>query len=467
MKDGSRVLVYGLGRSGLAATKLLARQGQSVVAFDNRLSATDKIEVEKLGGEVTRDPLTENVDVCIAAPGVPYNHADLVALRERGLETIGEVEWVYRTLKAPIVGITGTAGKTSVTRLLADVLQGAGLDAVAGGNIDPALAAVAAPGRTLVTELSSFQLERCPTLKPRVAVVLNLGVDHLDRHGSVAAYHEAKRAVTRNQTSADLLVYNADDPLLKEWAARSAARTQGFSLTDTAAAFLKENTLHLHGEKLLETADLALQGRHQWGNALAAALAAHELGVSREGVAAGLKNFRGVPGRYAPAGKIGDVHFVEDSIATRTLAVRAALEATPEPVVWIVGGVDKGADLAELRPLVRQKVKLVVGVGEAGRRFATFFDGVTATAVCAETDGETALRCACSRGLEVLRSNHGGQGTVLLAPLGASFDQFADYRERAAVFRHVVETLRVASPGVAPAETNGLETGAEDTWTYR
>ena len=355
--NSMRALVYGLGRSGLAVSRLLARQGHGFVAFDNRLADADRTEVERLGGEVTQRPLDENVDICIAAPGVPYDHADLVGLRTGGLETVGEVEWVYRTVDAPIVGITGTAGKTSATRLLADVLQGAGVDAVAGGNIDPALAEVAAPGRTLVTELSSFQLERCPTLKPRVAVVLNLGVDHLDRHGSVAAYHEAKRAVTRNQTAADLLVYNADDPVLREWAAQSEARTSGFSLTDTAAACLKKDALCLHGEKLLETAELYLQGRHQWGNALAVALAAIELGVNRHKIADGLKNFQGVPGRYALAGTVGGVGFVEDSIATRTLAVRAALEATPEPVVWIVGGVDKGADLADLLPLVRQKVK--------------------------------------------------------------------------------------------------------------
>ena len=476
-----RALVYGLGRSGLAVSRLLARQSHGFVAFDNRLADADRTEVERLGGEVTQRPLDENVDICIAAPGVPYDHADLVGLRTGGLETVGEVEWVYRTVDAPIVGITGTAGKTSATRLLTDVLQGAGLDAVAGGNIDPALAEVAAPGRTLVTELSSFQLERCPTLKPRVAVVLNLGVDHLDRHGSLAAYHKAKRAVTRNQTGADLLVYNADDPVLRGWAAQSEARAEGFSLTDTAAACLEKDALCLHGEKLLETAELNLQGRHQWGNALAVALAASELGVNRHKIADGLKNFQGVPGRYALAGTVGGVGFVEDSIATRTLAVRAALEATPEPVVWIVGGVDKGADLADLLPLVRQKVKLVVGIGEAGPVFTGAFVGVTAAAVCRQAEGEAALVCACRRGLEFLRSNHGGKGTVLLAPLGASFDQFKDYRERAAVFRRVVASLKnewhaaklkreseVAGSEMAESEVaESKNTELEDAWTYR
>lgn len=447
MRDNFRVLVYGLGRSGLAISKLLTRQGHELVAFDDRLTEADSAAVEALGGELTRTPLSEAVDLCIAAPGVPYDNEDLAALRKRGLETIGEVEWVYRTIDAPIVGITGTAGKTSVTRWLADLLQGAGLNAVAGGNIDPALAEVAAAERILVTELSSFQLERCPTLKPRVALLLNLGVDHLDRHGSVVAYHEAKRAITRNQTADDLLIYNSDDPVLKAWAAQSVARTQSFSLTEEATACLNSDILYLHGEPLLETSDLALTGRHQWSNALAVALAASELGVGREMIVAGLKTFKGMPGRYAPAGTLGNIHFIEDSIATRTLAVQAALEATPEPVVWLVGGVDKGADLQDLLPLVQQKVGLVVGMGEAGTSFTNVFNTVTATAVCSEAEGEAALICACRRGVDFLRSKHGGKGTILLAPLGASFDQFKDYRERAATFRRVVA-------------------GLEDAWTY-
>lgn len=441
MRDSSRVLVYGLGRSGLAVSRLLARQGHELVAFDDRLTEADSAAIKTLGGELTRTPLGEAVDLCIAAPGVPYDNEDLAALRKRGLETIGEVEWVYRTIDAPIVGITGTAGKTSVTRWLADLLQGTGFDAVAGGNIDPALAEVAAAGRILVTELSSFQLERCPTLKPRISIILNLGVDHLDRHGNVAAYHEAKRAITRNQTAADLLIYNADDPVLKAWAAQSAARTQGFSLIEEAAAYLDSDILYLHGEPLLETGDLALTGRHQWGNALAVALSASELGVDRERIVAGLKTFKGVPGRYTPAGTLGDIRFIEDSIATRTLAVRAALEATPEPVVWLVGGVDKGADLQDLLPLVRRKVGLVVGMGEAGTSFTNVFNTVTATAVCPEAEGEAALTCACRQGVDFLRSKHGGKGTILLAPLGASFDQFKDYHERAATFRRVVAGL--------------------------
>ena len=433
-----RVLVFGLGRSGLAVSRLLLEQGHEVVAFDERLQR------EQLELPVTSDPLTETVDLCIAAPGVPINHPTLQTLRERGVETIGEVEWVYRSVDAPILGVTGTAGKTTTTRWLTDVLTGAGLQAVAGGNIDPALAAVARADTYLVTELSSFQLERCPTLKPRIAIVLNLGVDHLDRHGTVENYHQTKYAVTRNQTADDLFIYNADDPVLREWAAASRARTKGFSVMGEADAWLLERDsvpyLYLDGEPLLSVNDLQLSGRHQWGNALAVALAAADLGVSREAIAKGLVTFTGVPGRYAPVATLGGVTFVEDSIATRTLAVRAALEATPPPVVWLAGGADKGADLNSLRDLVREKVTLLVGIGAAGEGFARAFSD-TESHLCSQKDGAAALRCACEQGLSHLHKHHGGRGTVLLAPLAASFDQFKDYKDRAETFRQVVVQL--------------------------
>ena len=163
--------MYGLGRSGVAVSKLLRSQGHEVVYFDERVSVSP--ELDALGCERADRPLDAlNIEVCIAAPGVPYDHPDLLALRGRGVETIGEVEWVYRTVDAEIVGITGTAGKGTVTRWASDIMQATGLDAPAGGNIDPALSEVAGAGKTLVVELSSFMLERTPTLKPRIATAL-------------------------------------------------------------------------------------------------------------------------------------------------------------------------------------------------------------------------------------------------------------------------------------------------------
>ena len=268
-KAGARVLVYGLGRSGVAACRLLRAQGHEVLYFDEAPQPHETLEVEILGCKPSPEPRDADVNVCIAAPGVAWTHPDLTGLRDRGIETIGEVEWVYRTTRADIIGVTGTAGKTTVTRWVSDTLQAAGFDAPAGGNIGPALAAVAldvdkpglegrgenGTGTILVTELSSFQLERCPTLKPKVAVVLNLGHDHLDRHGSVENYHAAKRALVAHLDETDTFIYNADDPVARAWAEASRAETLGFSVEGPAAAHLEPgeggDVLTLHGRALL------------------------------------------------------------------------------------------------------------------------------------------------------------------------------------------------------------------------
>jgi len=434
------VLIYGLGRSGLAAARLAASQGHQVETYDVRREGDDIEAARALGATPLPSVDASEASICIAAPGVPIDHPDLTRLRGMGVEVIGEVEWVYRTVPATYVGVTGTAGKGTVTRWIADTLAQAGVDAVAGGNIDPALAAVARPGATLVVELSSFQLERCPSLRPRVAVALNLGEDHIDRHGSVAAYHAAKRNIIRRQKAEDAFVYNADDPVLRTWLQGAAARPLAFSLQGGADATFDRarGLLTLGGDALLPAAELEVRGEHQIGNALAVALACRELGLPRDAIADGLRAFTGLPGRYAPAGNVGRVQFIEDSIATRPLSVAAALKATPAPLVWIAGGRAKGASIEALRPLVRGRVSLLVGVGEAGPIFARAFARDTDTLVCREQGGKDALACAVRAALEHLRRHHDGAGHVLLAPLAASFDQFGDYVERARVFREVV-----------------------------
>ncbi len=467
---GARVLVYGLGRSGVAACRLLRAQGHEVLYFDEAPQPHETLEVEILGCKPSPSPREAEVNVCIAAPGVAWTHPDLAALRGRDIETIGEVEWVYRTTRATIIGVTGTAGKTTVTRWVSDTLQAAGFDAPAGGNIGPALAAVAldvdkpglegrglesrgenGTGTILVTELSSFQLERCPTLKPKVAVVLNLGRDHLDRHGSVENYHAAKRALVAHLDKTDTFVYNADDPVARAWAEASRAKTLGFSVTSEADAHLEPgesgDVLTLHGRALLPVRDLRVRGRHFYANALAVALVGAAYGLDDEALRESLTRFEGVAGRYSVVGTLGSVGsqvtFVEDSIATRTLSVRAALEATPGPIVWIGGGVDKGAEFEELEALVREKVVLFIGVGRSGPDFAKRLSAWTDTALCSQENGDAALHCACERGLERLGANG---GTVLLAPLAASFDQFRDYRARAEAFRRAVGVLEAHAP---------------------
>ena len=455
-----KVLVYGLGRSGSAVARLLRRQGLEVWTYDAAAPQGDDLAL--LGCVRTDAPLTVPADLCIAAPGVPYDAPDLLALRARDVETIGEVEWVYRSVPAEIIGITGTAGKTTTTRWLSHVLTQAGLDAPAGGNVDPALAAVARAGATLVTELSSFQLERCPTLKPSVAVLLNLGIDHLDRHGSVAAYHAAKRTLIQHLTTAETLVYNQDDPVLRRWATESEARTWGFSAREAEAeAYIDGDTLMLHREPLVAAAELQLAGQHHLLNALAVALAASAKGLDAQAIRAGLVTFTGVPGRYSLVAEAAGVRFIEDSVATRTLAVLAALEATPAPIVWLVGGQDKGADLAPLEALVRERVVRCIGLGEAGRGFTQRIAPWTAVHYVETRDGEQAMLEAVTLATKTLQE---GGGTVLLAPLAASFDQFRDYRARADAFRRAVHSV-VAQLGTEQAATESTAESSTESST--
>ena len=461
-----KVLVYGLGRSGSAVARLLRRQGLEVWTYDAAAPQGDDLAL--LGCIRTDTPLETPAELCIAAPGVPYDAPDLLALRARGVETIGEVEWVYRSVPAEIIGITGTAGKTTTTRWLSHVLTQAGLDAPAGGNVDPALAAVAKAGATLVTELSSFQLERCPTLKPSVAVLLNLGVDHVDRHGSVAAYHAAKRTLIQHLTGAETLVYNQDDPVLRRWAAESEARAWGFSASNPdAQAYIDGDTLVLHGTPLVRASELQLAGQHHLLNALAVALAASARGLDAQTIRAGLVTFTGVPGRYSLVAEAADIRFIEDSVATRTLAVLAALEATPAPIVWLVGGQDKGADLAPLEALVRARVVRCIGLGEAGKGFTERMAPWTAVHYVETRDGEQAMLEAVTLATKTLQA---GGGTVLLAPLAASFDQFRDYRERADAFRQAVHSVIAqleAEQATAESSTESTteSTVESDLWT--
>lgn len=436
-----RVLVYGLGRSGLAVLRLLTRQGHETEFIERRADGPDIRKALELGARRLEAAQDSRASVVIAAPGVPGGHPDLQLLRNRGAEVTGEVGWVRRTFSAPFVGVTGTAGKGTVTAWLAHVLNGAGVKAVAGGNIDPALAAVAEDGTVLVTELSSFQLEHSRGLAPDVAVVLNLSEDHLDRHGTLAAYHAAKHHLLEGQEPSSLLITNGDDELAAAWAENHPARSATFSLTGPADAHLERGTLFLHGLPLLEYGELPLPGPHNAANALAVALAAAECGVSHTDIASGLRSFGGLPGRYSPVATISGLTFIEDSIATRPLAVRAALEASPAPLVWLAGGQSKGADMTQFRELAARRVSLFIGFGAAGADFCAGLKDVVPVLCCPEQDGRAALRRALKLAATHLHGQGAQTGTVLLAPLAASFDQFRDYTERARVFREEVRRL--------------------------
>lgn len=455
-RQRERLLVYGLGRSGGAVAQRALANGLDVAFYDQRESGPDIAAALAAGAdrvtELGDERWIAGFELCVAAPGVPIEHPDLERLRAAGAEVIGEVEWVWRDVPGTYVGVTGTAGKGSTTLWLTQLLKGAGVDAVAGGNNDPALAAVARAGACHVVELSSFQLERCPTFSADVAVVLNLGEDHLDRHHTVAAYHRAKRNLVDSLSDDATLVSNADSALLEQWAADAAARVLRFSLERPADAWLDRASgqLMLRGEPLLHRSELTVPGDHQVANALAVALAAGALNdrasgvkIDRSTIASLLPAFAGLPGRYAIAGESRGITFIEDSIATRPLAVAAALTSTARPLVWLAGGHSKGVDVATLRNSVAEKVDLLVTYGASGPELAEAFADLVPVRQCRHQDGAAALAAVVAEAVGYLESEHGGSGNVLLAPLAASFDQFSDYADRAATFRRVVDEARV------------------------
>lgn len=425
--QAKRILIYGLGRSGRGAARFLAGEGLRAQWLDARPAAEDLALMEQL--DFARGDLTRHYDVVIAAPGVPIDHPDLLSLSKNGTEIIGEVVLAARLRPhLPLLGITGTAGKGSTTLLTAHLLRESGVKALEGGNIDPPLLDVIDRAEVAVVELSSFQLERVPGLRLPVAVITNLGLDHLDRHRTPEAYHAAKLNITAGQHPEDVLIVPAD------LAASVTTAAQLWPFTPSHLALqggipvlpLAELPPHLHP-----------------ANAAAAVLAAEAMlrflgrAVSPEVLARALRTAQPVAGRFETVAQVGQVSFIEDSIATRTLAVTAALSRARGPIAWLVGGRDKGAELAPLREAAGQ-VAQVIAFGEDGEKLARGL-GLPYTVVSGD-NGDEVMKNAVQAGFSALQ-RRGEGGTVLLAPIGTSFDLFKDYKERGASFAAAARAL--------------------------
>ncbi len=413
-------LVYGLGRSGLGVLGYLKKHGLPARFFDDGLKPEEVAQAEALGFTLEPDPSPGHYQQVIAAPGVPIQHPRLAALRAGGAEIVGEAELVYRHSSTPLIGITGTAGKTSCTLFTGHFLRALGFKALEGGNIDPPLASVVDEAEVVAAEMSSFQLERIVHFRPRVAVLLLLGVDHLDRHGSLEAYHAAKLNLIKNLTAEDALVYNARDEKILAGIEGNPARRYPFEPGDNP----RETNLNAALQAALAYAHLVAREQPQRVWAL-------------EPKPENLEPFRASAprpeARYEVFAHMGGLQFIDDSIATRIDSVRMALEAAPAPVAWVLGGVDKGAPLQELQDVVKRKVRLILAVGRDGPRMAEPFQNLAEVVEINEPDGRKALEQAVIESCKRLSS-----GSVLLAPLATSFDQFKDYKERSKVFREVV-----------------------------
>jgi UDP-N-acetylmuramoylalanine--D-glutamate ligase len=449
MKDlrGKRVLVVGLARSGYAVALCLRQHGAMVTVTDIRpphafQAILPELTAQKIGLELgSQDAQTFlRHDLVVISPGVPWDLPQLSAARERGIPVVPEVEAASWFLEGTLVGVTGSNGKTTTASLLGKILEASGFPTFVGGNIGVPLSTAVdrvPAGSFLVTELSSFQLEAIQELRPHVAIFLNLSPNHLDRHPSMEAYAQAKRQIFRNQQADDYAILNLDDPAVAALAPALAGRKVFFSRCRP----LPEGVLVSDGQViyrvghlervLFATRDVGLRGDFNLENVLAAAAAACVLGADFDAVRSALREFRGVEHRLEFVRAIEGVEFYNNSKATSVDAAVKSLEAFERGVHLILGGKDKGAPYAPLRPLLRQRVREVLLIGEAAERIAKELSG--AAELLPAGDLATAVREAFRRA--------GFGDTVLLAPACSSFDQFQDFEHRGRVFKELVNDL--------------------------
>jgi UDP-N-acetylmuramoylalanine--D-glutamate ligase len=432
---GKSVLILGLGVTGRSAARFCAARGAAVVAADEREpAALDSLEdlpgsVEFRLGLPFPDPA--GFDLVVPSPGVPRER-----YAERAVRVAGDVELAFRHLSVPIVAVTGTNGKSTTTRMIEAMLRSAGLRARAAGNVgDPALGLVGEPLDAAVLEVSSFQLESVSRFHPRVAVLLNLSPDHLDRHGTFEAYANAKARVFENQTPDDLAVLGADDPGLRGLAERTCARVRWFSAEgpvqdgawwDGEALVLRDAS----GLRRFGVEGHSLAGRHNRENAAAALLAAVGVGADAEAAARALLDFQGLAHRAELVGRVGGMTFVNDSKATNPGAALRSLEGFDAPIVWIAGGRDKGLDLSPL-------------VGASDRLRAAILLGEAAPGLARLLEGRAPVRRAADleEAVGIARELGEPGDVVLLAPACASLDQFRSFEERGERFRSAVLSL--------------------------
>jgi UDP-N-acetylmuramoylalanine--D-glutamate ligase len=436
--SGRHVLVLGLARSGRAAAELLLRAGATVSAYDRDPAALrdPPAGVALLSGAATPD--FAGFDAVVASPGVPLAaHPKLVP----------EVDLAAEFLDAPLVAVTGSNGKSTTTVLIGEMLRASGFDTGVGGNLGTALCALVGRGHTrIVAELSSFQLEHARALHADVAVLLNLAPDHLDRHGTLAAYGAAKARLAELQRPDAWLVVNRDDPWARAVGKRAPARAVEFSteerLTSGACLDGKDVVLVRDGAIALRVPQVALaaSARRPVANALAAALAASLAGASAEAIRSALERFEGLPHRVRDVCARGGVRYVDDSKATNPAAAVASLLAQSAPVVWLAGGRNKGLDFAPLAEAAKRAgVRTAIVYGECAAELERAL-----SRACPVERVETLADAVT---LAAARAQRGD--VVLLAPACASFDQFTSFEDRGRRFAALAEALPDAPGGGA------------------
>jgi UDP-N-acetylmuramoylalanine--D-glutamate ligase len=442
-----KIVILGAGESGAGSAVLAQKQGFDVFVSD---SGTIKEKYREIlnsrmirweeGVHSEADILSANE--VIKSPGIPENTPLVTRIREKGIPVISEIEFAGRYATGTKICITGSNGKTTVTNLIYHILHKAGMNAVMTGNVGKSFAMAVAEGSYdyYVIELSSFQLDGMYEFKADVAVLMNITPDHLDRYGyKLQNYIDAKFRITQNQTRSDYLIYWDGDPVIR---AELSKKQYGMTLLpfsdekkEGMAAYVENDELILdypNKTKLMTIHELALKGRHNTYNSMAAAIAGKVLNIRKDKIRESLADFQGVEHRLEPVITVCGINFINDSKATNVNSTWYAIECMENDIIWIVGGIDKGNDYSELFTVVRKKVKAIVCLGKDNRKIVEAFTDKVPTIV--ETSSME----------EAVRSSYylAKKGeTVLLSPACASFDLFKNYEDRGRQFKMAVRNL--------------------------
>ena len=441
-----KAVVVGLARSGLAAAILLDDLGSEVSVTDfadnddirqnvERLAQRDiKIEV---GGHT--QAFLEGAGLLVVSPGVPVNALPITWAQKNKVPVISEIELGYIFCKAPIIGITGTNGKTTTTGLIGHILEKAGKKAVVCGNIGEPFtrhAGYITKEHIVVLEVSSFQLEFINRFRPKVSIILNITQDHLDRYAGMDEYARTKERIFENQNKDDYLILNHDDPAAAGIAKRTRANILYFSREEeVSGAFSESGMIYTKTGKerrlICARQDIFLRGEHNVENSLAAIIACRIFKIDEDDIARALGDFKGFKHRFEFVRKIDGITFIDDSKSTTVDSTKKALESCASKVILIAGGRDKNSDFTVIRDLIKEKVRRVILIGEVADKIMKAFKGLT------DMSQARSLREAVESAYETAS----GDDIVLLSPMCASFDMFKDYEERGGAFKESVLAL--------------------------
>ncbi|SMG08007.1 UDP-N-acetylmuramoyl-L-alanine--D-glutamate ligase [Arenibacter troitsensis] len=442
-----RLVVLGGGESGVGTAILGQKEGFEVFVSDKGIikeeykKVLEHFEIDWEERQHTEEKIL-NADLVMKSPGIPDKVPVVVKLKEKGVPIISEIEFASRYTKATIIGITGSNGKTTTTMLTNHILKEGGLHVGMAGNIGDSYAKMVAEKDFdfYVLEISSFQLDGIVDFKPHIAILTNITPDHLDRYEyKFENYIASKFRIAKNQTKEDYLIYDADDEVIVQWLQKNPVQSKllPFSINRKLdeGAYLENDKIIIKTQNNtieMGTDALALEGKHNVKNTMAATTAAKLISIRKETIRRSIENFQGAEHRLEKVLKIHHVQYVNDSKATNVNATYYALDSMKTPTVWIVGGVDKGNDYKELMPLVREKVKAIICLGTDNSKIKDAFGNVVDLVV------ET---FAMDEAVKVAYKIAERGDTVLLSPACASFDLFKNYEDRGKQFKEAVKKL--------------------------